>query len=85
MSRARAGRRTGLPRLLLGLLAAALPVLVVLAALLIQRSTASLSHAVEESLQTGAQPVASRVTTWLDTRELDLERLARDIPRLGRP
>jgi methyl-accepting chemotaxis protein len=74
-----------LPRLLLGLLAAALPVLVVLAALLIQRSSASLSHAVEESLQTGAQPVASRVSTWLDMRQLDLERLARDVPRLDGP
>jgi methyl-accepting chemotaxis protein len=70
-------------RLLVGVLAAVLPITIVLAVLLDQRATDALSTSVEEGLTTTADSVASRVDVWLDNRTQDLETTARargDLP-----
>src|ERR671917_1035345 len=64
-------------RLLVGVLAAVLPITLVLALLLDQRASDALSTSVEEGLPTTADTVASRVDVWLENRIRDLETAAR--------
>jgi methyl-accepting chemotaxis protein len=64
-------------RLLAGVLAAVLPITLVLAVLLDQRATDALSNSVEQGLTTAGDSVAARVGVWLENRTDDLESVAR--------
>jgi methyl-accepting chemotaxis protein len=64
-------------RLLAGLLAAVIPITLILAYLLTQRASDALSTAVENGLTSGADATAARVDVWLDNRLSDLEVAAR--------
>ncbi len=74
MSRARWWNRTDV-RLLAGLLALLVPILVALAVLLTQRAGTALTDAAEVGVRIRAATSAAAVETWLDNRRRDLRQL----------
>jgi methyl-accepting chemotaxis protein len=63
-------------RLLAGVLAASLPVMIVMAALLSQRATENLTESVQDDAHNIARLAALRVDDWVFSRQEDLLRLA---------
>ncbi|HWT21989.1 MAG TPA: methyl-accepting chemotaxis protein [Solirubrobacteraceae bacterium] len=69
------GRGT-FPRLLAGLVAAFLPITVILAILLTERSADALTKPVEDGLSVSARNAAARADVWTENRQRDLDQLA---------
>jgi methyl-accepting chemotaxis protein len=69
-------RRGTFPRLLVGVLAAVLPIAVVLSVLLTARSGRALSNSVEEGLSVAARSVGARVDVFTASRQGDLEQVS---------
>jgi methyl-accepting chemotaxis protein len=69
-------RRGTFPRLLVGVLAAVLPIAVVLSVLLTARSGRALSNSVEDSVSVAARSVGARVDVFTASRQGDLEQVS---------
>src|SRR4051794_10977838 len=69
-------RRRTFPRLLAGLLAAFLPITIILSVLLTERASDALSRAVENGLSVAATNAAARVDLFAANRSRDLELVA---------
>ena len=69
-------RRRTFPRLLLGVLAAVLPVTVILSVLLTERAADALERSVENGLTVAARSVAARVDVSAANRQRDLEQVS---------